>query len=256
MNIGKIYDQQVADTYDQDSLGLLAGGRGLGIAQILASMPLTPKCIVDLGVGTGESLQALATHYPHAKKIGVDLSARMIEVARQKLDFTAYVDDACNAGAHVARGSADLVMAHFLTTFVERPRLFRTAAEVLRPGGLFSVVSTPSEAFAKIRNGTSALLGDEHIVQAASPTPENAASLAAELTAAGFKIVSVETFRRTLRFESFDQCIEWGLKSGFFAHTIAAIGPERIAGFANIPGLFPVEDEYVAVAIIASAPLA
>lgn len=254
MKIGAIYDQHVADTYDQDSLGLLSGGRGLGIAQILAATSVSPACIVDLGVGTGESLNLLGTHYPQAKRIGIDLSARMIEVARRKFEFTAYVDDACNAGAHVPDDSADLVMAHFLTTFVNRPKLFRTAANLLRPGGLFSVVGTPSEAFGKISAGVCALLGDAGAVQAASPTPENAQSLAAELTAAGFTIVAVESFRRTIRFESFNECMDWGLRSGFFAHTVEAIGRERLEAFAQIPGLFPLEDEYVAVAVLATKP--
>jgi hypothetical protein len=154
----------------------------------------------------------------------------------------------------VPNDSADLVMAHFLTTFVNRPKLFRTAAAMLRPGGLFSVVGTPGEAFAKISAGVCALLGDANAVRAASPAPENAQVLAAELTAAGFSLVSVETFRRTIRFETLHECMEWGLRSGFFAHTVEAIGRERLESFAQIPGLFPLEDEYVAVAVLAAKP--
>lgn len=252
MDLGKIYDQHVADTYDEDALGLLAGARNLGIRQIIDSPLSSDSTVLDLGVGTGETLIALAPRFPSGRRIGIDLSARMIDVAQRKLTFEAHVDDACNAAAHVPPASVDLALAHFLTTFVDRPKLFRMTAGLLRPGGLFSVVSTPTEAFHVVRSSLGALLGDAALVQAASPTPANADALAAELTAAGFEIRTIETFRRKIVFENFDQCLEWGLKSGFFAHAIEAIGMERIKSFANIPGIFPLADEYVGVAVLAS----
>lgn len=252
MKIGAIYDQHVADTYDEDSLGLLAGARNLGIRQITESSLPADAVVLDLGVGTGETLIALKPRFASGRLIGIDLSARMVEVAQRKLAFEAHVDDACNAAAHVPPASVDLALAHFLTTFVDRPKLFRTTAGLLKPGGLFSVVSTPTEAFLAVRNGLAALLGDTALVQAASPTPANAEALAAELRDAGFEIRTIETFRQKVVFETFDQCLDWGLKSGFFAHAIEAIGLERIKAFAHIPGLFPLHDEYVGIAVLAS----
>lgn len=252
MNLGKIYDQHVADTYDEDALGLLAGARNLGIRQIAESPLPKSSVVLDLGVGTGETLAALTPRFPSGRFIGIDLSARMVEVARRKLAFEAHVDDACNAAAHVPSVSVDLALAHFLTTFVDRPRLFRMTAGLLKPGGFFSVVSTPTEAFLAVRNGLGALLGDAALMQAASPTPANADALAAELRGAGFEIRAIETFRKKIVFETFDQCLDWGLKSGFFAHAIEAIGLERIKAFANTPGVFPLHDEYVGVAVLAS----
>lgn len=163
------------------------------------------------------------------------------------------MDDACNAGLHVPAGSIDLVVAHFLTTFVDRPRLFDVAAGVLCPGGWLSVVSTPSEAFRHLSSIVDRFLGAA-TVQAVSPSPENTGVLEHELRSSGFEIEGIETFRRSVRFETFDQCVDWGLKSGFFAHAIAAIGMDRIQAFAGVPGIFPLEDEYVGVAIIARTP--
>src|SRR4051812_20765018 len=150
MDYGKLYDDQVADTYDEDALGLLSGVRSLAIEQISRSGVPEAPTILDLGVGTGATLVALAAMRPHARLIGVDLSARMIDVARGKLTFEAHVDDACHADRLVPAASIDLVVAHFLTTFVDRRRLFAAACAVLRPGGRLSVVSTPSEAFRRV----------------------------------------------------------------------------------------------------------
>jgi SAM-dependent methyltransferase len=251
MHYGRLYDEQVADSYDEDTLGLLTGVRSLAVNQILGSGIGTSPAILDLGVGTGETLRALAPHCTDARMIGIDLSARMIEVAQQKLAFTAHVDDACNAGAHIPAGSIDLALAHFLTSFVDRPRLFSVARETLKPGALFSVVSTPHAAFGKIRSIASKVLSSEAVAAAApAPTEEE---LLAEVEAAGFEIVATDVFRSPVKFVGFDQAVEWGMKSGFFAQSIAAIGLDRLRPFAKLPGIFPISDQYVGVALLARA---
>jgi hypothetical protein len=122
-------------------------------------------------------------------------------------------------------------------------------------GGLFSVVSTPNEAFATLRGYVEPLIG-ESVAAAVSPSPKTAESLAEELQAAGFEVRSIERFRRRIVFETFEQTVDWGVKSGFFTHALAALGPDtltQIATFAAEAKLFPFADEYVGVAILASS---
>jgi predicted TPR repeat methyltransferase len=251
MHFGRLYDENVADSYDEDILGLLTGVRSLAVIQIVTSGVRQNPTILDLGVGTGETLRALTPHFSGARMIGIDLSARMIEIAQQKLTFEAHVDDACNASLHVASSTVDLALAHFLTSFVDRPTLFGVARAALKPGALFSVVSTPHAAFAKVRAIAGSVLGPD-AVAAAAPAPTEA-QLAAEVTAAGFEILATDVFRAPVEFTGFDQTIDWGMKSGFFAQSISAIGLERLRPIANLPGLFPASDEYVGVAMLARA---
>ena len=251
MHFGRLYDEQIADTYDADVLGLLIGVRSLAIRQIVTTGVANHPTILDLGVGTGETLRALAPHYTGGRMIGVDLSARMIEIAQGKVAFEAHVDDACNAAAHVAPETVDLALAHFLTSFVDRPALFRVARGTLKPGALFSIVSTPQAAFAKVRAIAGAVLGSEALAAVApAPTEEQ---LAAEVRDAGFEILVTDVFRSSVEFLSFDHAVDWGMKSGFFAQTISAIGLERLKPIASLPGLFPASDDYVGVAMLARA---
>ncbi len=252
MHYGKLYDEHVADTYDQDQLGLLAGVRALAIEQITATDLPSNATLLDLGVGTGLTLAALGARFPTGRKIGIDLSAKMIAAAQRRLALEAHVDDACNAAAHVPPGSVDLVLAHFLTTFVNRPRLFAAAAQTLRPGGLFSVVSSTSEAFRLVRGGVDQLLGNAGIVDKVSPSPASGDALVAELRASGFEVCARETFRRPVTFDNFDNTLTWGRQSGFFAHVLEALGTDTINRLgAATAGMFPVHDEYVGVAILA-----
>ncbi len=251
MHYGRLYDEQVADNYDRDALGLLRGVRDLGVGQILGAGRISDAVILDLGVGTGETLRALAPHAQGARMIGIDLSARMIDVARTKVTLEAHVDDACNAAAHVAAGTIDLTLAHFLTSFVDRDRLFTVARGTLKPGGLFSIVSTTHAAFGRIRKIVGGVLGTD-VVNAAAPAPTEE-QLAGEVRAAGFEIVATDAFRKPVKFTGFDEAVDWGLHSGFFTQSIDAIGLDKIRPFARIPGIFPIRDEYVGMAILARA---
>jgi ubiquinone/menaquinone biosynthesis C-methylase UbiE len=66
MHYGQLYDEQVAASYDDDALGLLSGVRSIGVAQILEAGVPADAVMLDLGVGTGESLRALARSSRHS----------------------------------------------------------------------------------------------------------------------------------------------------------------------------------------------
>jgi len=252
MDYGKLYDEHVADTYDADALGLLTGVRDLALAQIKGTALPASATIVDLGAGTGLTLAALTGRFPQSRMIAIDLSARMLEVAKKRLQLEAHVDDVHNIEQHVAPASVDLALAHFLTTFVDRPRLFRATAATLRPDGLLSVVATTGEAFRGVRHHVDRLLGQGGLTKELSPAPDTAEALAAELRGAGFEIVASEIFRKPVVFDNFDAGLKWGKESGFFAHVVESLGMIKIALLKVLTrGMFPFHDEYVGVAILA-----
>jgi SAM-dependent methyltransferase len=45
-----------------------------------------PRCVLDVGTGTGQAARAVATRFPEAEIVGVDLAPGMIEEARRLLD--------------------------------------------------------------------------------------------------------------------------------------------------------------------------
>ena len=93
--------------------------------------------VLELGTGTGETALRVLRHHPGASLTGVDVSADMLAVARERLD----------ADLRVARledplppGPFDLVFSALCVHHLDGPGkadLFRRVADVLAPGGRF-----------------------------------------------------------------------------------------------------------------------
>jgi ubiquinone/menaquinone biosynthesis C-methylase UbiE len=101
-------------------------------------MPAAPARILDLGCGTGSVSLLLAEHGHHP--VGVDLSARMIEVAQDKMHqhgqhVPLLVGDAGNPPAQ-AGDSFDVVLTrHLLWTLPDPHAALRRWTRLIRPGG-------------------------------------------------------------------------------------------------------------------------
>ncbi|CDI77742.1 hypothetical protein, conserved [Eimeria acervulina] len=120
--------------------GFVSSGGGDTTAEILEhiSLPKSGKAI-DVGCGIGGSSAALADRFS-ANVLGVDLSANMISIAKERYsersDLNFLVADALSIP--IAPGSLDLVYSrdtvlHF--DIYEKKLLFLKAFEWLKPGG-------------------------------------------------------------------------------------------------------------------------
>lgn len=111
-----------------------------------------PSRIVDIATGTGDLAIALARRNPRATVTGVDLSAAMMEIGRQKAseagcgDRITWVQGDCMA-LPLADDSADAVTAAYgVRNFADIRRGYTEMFRILRPGGRIAVLelSTPT----------------------------------------------------------------------------------------------------------------
>ena len=98
--------------------------------------PLAGKRVVDVGCGTGNA--ALAAARAGARAVGIDLSERLVDVARGRtaaegLDAEFAVGDA--TALPVADGSFDAAVSVFGVIFAEAEAAARELLRVVRPGG-------------------------------------------------------------------------------------------------------------------------
>lgn len=116
--------------------------------------PLAGKQVLDLGCGEGYCSRMLRQR--GAEVVGIDVSERMIALAReseraQPLGIRYETGDAISAD--LGDASVDLVVAVFLFNYLDVEKTHQTMANVhrmLRPGGSF-VFAVPHPAFAFMR---------------------------------------------------------------------------------------------------------
>lgn len=211
----------------------------------------SPRLMVDFALGTGESLLEVHRRIPGAKLVGVDISEKMLDVARTKLDVGTIHDDARNVCRHVEAGSADLVLAHFVATYVDAETLARNAATILRSGGLFSFVNGTREGYRTLQGLASQLMPEEKLRELA-PSPESPSVLERACTDAGFDIVESRSVSREISFASFQELYDFAFHAGWFTHLLAGLGDDVVAHLSSANGLFPLHDEFRAAVVLAA----
>ncbi|MVO99546.1 methyltransferase domain-containing protein [Paenibacillus sp. N10] len=132
---------EVAHAYDQQRRKLIPCfddfyDTAVSLADVSASSPH----ILDLGAGTGLFSSMLLRRYPKAKFTLIDLSPKMLEIAKSRFhesaDVTYLVEDYTN---FAAPGKFDLIISalsiHHLSDTGKRT-IYRNAYANLKPGGI------------------------------------------------------------------------------------------------------------------------
>jgi ubiquinone/menaquinone biosynthesis C-methylase UbiE len=96
-----------------------------------------PRCIVDVGCGTGRLLRAVSVRWPEAQLIGVDPAGQMVSQA-DRLCPKATFKVAPAESLPLPGESADIVLSSIsFHHWAEQGRGLQEIARVLRPEGLF-----------------------------------------------------------------------------------------------------------------------
>jgi hypothetical protein len=177
----------------------------------------------------------------------------MLEIAKTKLSFNAIHDDVANTCNHFSPASADLILMHFLTTYVDGDKVVQDTSKLLRSGGYYSIASTTYEAFPRLYQLARMVIPEDFIKQI-SPSPMDTETVAAYLTDAGMDVIAIDTFTKTIKFSDFNEFYQFGMDSSLFTHILAHFNSEQIAGFGRLENIFPLEDQYKASVVLARKP--
>jgi SAM-dependent methyltransferase len=131
---------RIADRYDETRGGFTVG-RSFADA-VEANIAAPPARIVELGVGTG--LVALPLTERGYDVLGIDLSPKMIAIARERIGARVAVADARRVP--IATASADaLVAARVLHVVGDPDAALVEAARIVRPGGRVVAIMAGSD---------------------------------------------------------------------------------------------------------------
>ncbi|MEO8884120.1 MAG: trans-aconitate 2-methyltransferase [Devosia sp.] len=106
---------------------------------LLAQVVLgTPKSIVDMGCGPGNSTELLAERYPAAKLTGLDSSPNMLAEARLRLPSAQF--ETADAASWVPETGVDLVFANAIYQWVpDHLEVLPKVLAALAPGGVLAL---------------------------------------------------------------------------------------------------------------------
>jgi ubiquinone/menaquinone biosynthesis C-methylase UbiE len=134
------YDAVATDYDRRTQVGSYLSGVTTALQEL--ARQVSAHQVLDLGCGTGRSLQGMAqARQPAPFCYGLDFSRGMLSQAQQ-LDPTYRLVQASAPYPPFASASFDMVFcAHAFHHFPEKPGVVRAAYRLLRPGGAFAIVN-------------------------------------------------------------------------------------------------------------------
>jgi SAM-dependent methyltransferase len=256
--IQRQYDEVIAQHYDRDPQSVTGDSLDRAIAQIqrqAVGVDGVPLKVFDIGVGTGLFLERLKQQVSGViQPFGLDLSARMVELAQARLpELTAAVDDAANLDAHFGGESFDLIATHFITGFVPMKVLAPKIHRRLADGGYWSLVGGTKAGFPALqRKATSKVLkwlfgGKSVAVDDVVYNPAGRDEVVRTLEANGFVVRECETFTPGLDFANFNEFMEFAYWGGWLTPFIEGLGLHQAPGVVRVllnTLVFPMKDHH------------
>ncbi|WP_454256400.1 malonyl-ACP O-methyltransferase BioC [Pseudomonas sp. Marseille-Q8238] len=138
--------------------------RAVGV-ELLARLPaqLTPQRWLDLGCGTGHFSRVLATRFPGAEGIALDLAEGMLRHARPLGGAQRFI---AGDAEHLPLrdGSVDLIYSSLAVQWcADFPAVLAEAHRVLRPGGVFAFASLCVGTLQELRDSWQSVDGFTHV---------------------------------------------------------------------------------------------
>ncbi|MGH8197188.1 MAG: malonyl-ACP O-methyltransferase BioC [Steroidobacteraceae bacterium] len=125
----------------------------------------TPEAILDLGCGTGRGAAALATRWPRARVLALDIAPAMLREAGRQDEASRFERVCADAEAlPLADGSVDLLFCNLMLPWCEDlDAVFAEFARVLRPRGLLTFATFGPDTLSELRAAWRAADGGTHV---------------------------------------------------------------------------------------------
>lgn len=139
---------------DYDAVAVLQHEIGRRMIERLDVMRLTPRVILDLGCGTGQTTEGVMRRYPGARVVALDFALPMLSRARRRGRWLRRPACLCADldSLPLATGSVDLVFANASLQWSASPvDAFREIARVLRPEGLLLFATFGPDTLRELR---------------------------------------------------------------------------------------------------------
>ena len=165
--------EHAAHSYDQAAV--LQREVNQRMLERLDWIKLDPQCVLDAGAGTGVGARALATRYPKARVLGLDIAETMLQVARtsdpwwkRSMPFWSgnlpqYVGGDLS-GLPLKTSSVNLLWSNLALQWCDDLQAsFSEFQRVLAPGGLLMFSTFGPDTLRELRQAFSGIDGHTHV---------------------------------------------------------------------------------------------
>lgn len=125
---------------------------------------LTPRCVVDIGSGTGFFTELLQQSYPAAQVIGLDLAEGMLQHARQQHATSLHWIGGDMESLPLAESSVELFFTSLALQWCENlPAFFAEIFRTLTPGGYIALATLGPKTLFELRDSWCDVDGFMHV---------------------------------------------------------------------------------------------
>ncbi len=133
-----------AEREHRRQLGQVRDALKLLVRMSLAGLPDDAR-VLCVGVGTGDEVRELATHFPGWRVVAVDPDPAALSVCRRdaeeagitaRCEFRQATVEELSPGDELFDGATSLLVSHWMPDLVARGRYFSAIAQRLKPGGV------------------------------------------------------------------------------------------------------------------------
>ena len=132
----------------------------------LDMLKLQPTSILDIGTGTGRSLQGLQSRFPDCRPIACDIALSMLTRCRQKMDEQQSSYMVCNDAEQLpfADAAFDLIFSSSTFQWCENLyQLFSECKRVLRVNGVLIFSTFGPDTLVQLRKSWAQIDDDDHV---------------------------------------------------------------------------------------------
>ena len=137
-----------------------------GLLARIEPMSVQARTVIDLGAATGSATPALGKRFRGARVVALDLSAAMLQKARDKQSWFKRIAavQADATAIPLADNSVDVVFANLLLPWInDPPRAFAEINRVLRDEGLFAFSTLGPDSLLVLRQAWQTVDDDAHV---------------------------------------------------------------------------------------------
>lgn len=234
MSLKVMYNELANGYATADQFGSISQSHRAAIAQIKREhLGLKPHYrVLDFGVGDGAFLKKLAPLMLNADFTGIDISSKMLNLARQSLALKTIEASAVDASRYLPHHSQDLVLAHFINAYVPLNTLFNEADLLSRSNGYFSFITTTYESFPKAQQYIADFIAEDtllstlvgHYYKSMVKNTTVASGLDELMQAFNshqFKIIRHERLYIPIILEDIDALVKFGIEGTWFLNSLA-----------------------------------